>query len=490
MITSDCRVLLLIPIDPVDTHHRARQPSRMKILYLTFFESVTRNGIYETQVRQVLCEVSSKGRGQITVSHLAILPAAVVGRDEILVPFVNDRHALIAVEREYSRNGVVATIAWLPVVIPKRWKLGLPLLGLIPILSLSGLVLLYKVARERPDVIHCRSYPATLLAVLAKLVFKDVKIVFDPRGFWPEEGVVTGQWKAQSLTFRFWKRVEKFLLRRSDKVIALSASFADRITGMVKTADCQVIYASAEVGRFAQARELRDSRRKELRFEGRDVLVYCGSLPSWHDPQLIAEIFKVAGQSLHNLRLLVLTGYDRNKLETIFSAAGLRNEDFRIVAAHASDVSSYLAAADYGLVPLREITQHAMAVVADTMIGTKVAEYLAAGLPLIVNQQVGGLKSLMERYRIGIFFDRERLTAMVPGIQHMQENYGAYQRDCEAVAARYLALDQTACAYHDVYEQLLARPRDKSVELKTAVPECTTPSFPTPRTSGPRAETK
>lgn len=430
----------------------------MRILYITFFESVTDNGIYETQVKQFLCELSHRSGGTLSVSHLAILPAAVVGRDGLSTPFLGKKKQLRRIRDEYQESGVRCTFLWLPVLIPKRWKVGLPLVAFLPVLLLSYLFLLCRIARERPQIIHCRSYPATLLAILTKYIFKEIRVVFDPRGFWPEEGVVTGRWKEQSVTFKFWKRVEKFLLLRSDKVIALSESFAERIAGIVGTANCSVIYASAAVEKFVTSPELRNLRRRELGLEGRDVLVYSGSLPFWHDPQLIAAVFKAMGQALNNPGLLVLTGYDKTKLLSTFAAAGVDPKDFKILNAKADEVPGYLAAADYGLVPLKEITHPAMGVVADTMIGTKVAEYLAAGLPIVVNRQVGGLRSLMERYKIGVFFDSIRLECLAFDAERIQRDYAAYRSDCLLVSTRYLSLERTASAYHDVYSEFNLRP--------------------------------
>lgn len=422
----------------------------MRILYLTFFESVTDNGLYKTQVKQLLCKLAGRRSGELIVSHFAFLPAVEVWRKGLLTPFVSMRHELAALKSEYLQQGVTASIIFLPIIILKRWRstFPLPLLGLF--MALSVPILFCRIVRQRPDIIHCRSYIATILAIFMKWFFRDLKVVFDPRGFWPEEGVVMQRWGRSSITFRVWKGIERYLLRHSDKVIALSESFADRISELVKGSNCVVIYASADVNEFKLAGQVRDLKRRELGLEGKTVFVYNGSLHAWHDPLLLAQVHKILSQSIGNTKLLVITGYDRGKLEAVFRSAGLHTEDFLIVAAKPSEVAGYLVTGDFGLVPLREICQtDPMAIVAQTMIGTKVAEYLACGLPVIVNKNVGGMKSLMGRYRIGIFFDSKNLAGMVEDLQYIRNKY--LQTDCELVAERYFSLDQAAEAYYQVY---------------------------------------
>jgi glycosyltransferase involved in cell wall biosynthesis len=441
----------------------------MKLLYLTFFESVTHNGLYETQVKQLLLKLRAQYTQDIVVSCCAIMPAIEIGRTEIVAPFLTHRHELAALRNEFQEYGICATFCFLPVMLLKRWcsQLPLPILGML--LGLSVPALFYRIAGERPDIIHCRSYAATLIALLAKLVCRNIKIVFDARGFWPEEGVVANRWKEQSLTFRFWKCVEAYMLRRSDKVIALSDSFASRITGIVREADCAVIYASADVHNFQRARQFRNRRRRELGLQGKTVLVYNGSLHAWHDPWLLAQVYKAISRFLCHTRLLVITAYNRAKLQAVFRSAGLQINEFLIVAAEPGEVPSYLVAGDYGLVPLKEMREPtAMTVVADTMIGTKVAEYLACGMPIIVNKNVRGLKALMDRYRLGIVFDSKNLAALGQSIKCLSENYGEYQRDCESVAEHYLSLEQTARSYYHVYEEImLPRIRDDAVKTAT-----------------------
>lgn len=438
----------------------------MKILYLTFFEDVSHNGIYESQVKGLLYGLAAKYEQGINLSHIAILPAVVVGKGSVSFVHGKERKELYTVRREYEQRGIRTTFLFAPIVILKRWKShpGLILslfvmLGCVP-------ALLYKMMRERYDIVHCRGYAATVCAFAIKVFFRRLKVVFDPRGFYPEEGVVQARWSENSLSFRIWKKLEEWLLRKSDKVIALSEAFTDRISRIAPTADSSLIYAGVEVPRFRQARQSRESRRRELEVASSEVFVYNGSLGAWHDPALLARVFRFIRQGSANSKMLVITGHNKAKLQEIFRSAGLAPSDYVIVAGEHDEVPGYLAAGDMGIVPLKETDESgAINVVADTMIGLKVAEYLASGLPIVVNKNVRGIHALMARHKIGIFFDAGSLDGLLPNIRHIQDHYTEYQQDCALVASRYLSLTQTTESYYKVYQEILRDPR-RSFSLK------------------------
>jgi len=427
----------------------------MSVLYLTFFEPVVHNGIHETQVRQLLYQLGTTCGNTLKLSYCALLPAVEIGRTEVLLRFATERKELAALKHDLGASGVTTSIFFLPIILRKRWASSLPFPILALALALSTPLLLYKIYRTRPDVVHCRSYMATLLAVLARFVFRDIKVIFDPRGFWPEEGVVAGRWSETSLRFKFWKYVEKKLFTGSDKVIALSKPFADRVKSLADGADCSVIFTCADVHKFDQARLSRNAKRADLGMQGKMVFVYNGGLSAWHDPALLARIYKTISQSFSDTMLLLITGHSKQHLAAAFETEGVTQRDYLVVSAKPNEVPGYLATGDYGLVPLKTISRNTpMSVVAETMIGTKVAEYLSTGLPIIVNQNVGGLKTLMTEYSLGVTFDDGDLGRLPQAIFDFREHYSLAQRDCWFVAARYFSTEQVAKSYYQIYAEI------------------------------------
>ena len=424
----------------------------MKILYLTFFESVTRNGIYKSQVQELLCRLREEHGDEFEFTHVAICPSIIVGKRDILCPFLSERRDVEAVLEEYRAHGVEASVLYVPLVILKRWMShpSLPLLSLI--FALCFPALLVRSVRKQFDVIHCRSYVATAFAVALKMFFRNAKVIFDPRGFYPEEGVVHGRWTESSVSFRLWKRIEKFLIRRSDKVISLSETFSEHINKIDPLADCSLIYAGADLSQFRRDPQVRDIKREQLGLQGKTVFVYNGSLGTWHDPVLLGRIARNLCLQIPGSKFLVVSRYSESKLREIFTAQGLQEQDFLIAAADPNQVPSYLWCGDFGIVPLREIGHcAAINVVAETMIGLKVAEYLASGLPILVNQNIRGIRSLIREYPIGVYFASDHLENLGDAVRQIRARPAEYAAGCESVANNFLSLQHAVQSYRKVY---------------------------------------
>jgi len=431
--------------------------SAMRILYLTCFEQPIHSGIFESQVKRYLCKLATEKGSEIKVSQLAFRPAALIGRDGLSFPFVAERAWFRALKQEFARHKIDADVAFVPVLLSRRWSFYFNLPVLIVVVALTMPILLFKVTRGRYQIIHCRSYVSTFCALLVRFLFRSIKVVFDMRGFYPEEGLIQKTWTRHSLTFKAWKRIERFLIRHADHTIAVSESFEKRVTESGGNA-CSLIYLGTDIAKFREAAPLRMQTRTDLGLQGKTVFAYCGGLGSWHDPAILAKVGAAIGRNFMDAALLVLTPDDPLDLETQFLRAGLESERVRIMAVEPTEVPRYLCAADFGIVPLRDMDESDPAcVVADTMIGVKVTEYMAAGLPVIVNERVGGFRTLMTRFKIGVFFDSENLEAMMPKLRSMIEDIVTYHEDCRRVSEKFLSLDLAVTAYYDVYRNLLDR---------------------------------
>ncbi|MBK7706933.1 MAG: glycosyltransferase [Acidobacteria bacterium] len=79
------------------------------------------------------------------------------------------------------------------------------------------------IAKNKPDVLHGRVHLPTLMGAMArKLSRHKPKLLFDIRGFFPEEYTDAGVWPADGWLYRSAKRVERWLLRESDGFVVLT----------------------------------------------------------------------------------------------------------------------------------------------------------------------------------------------------------------------------------------------------------------------------
>jgi hypothetical protein len=118
------------------------------------------------------------------------------------------------------------------------------------------------------------------------------------------------------------------------------------------------------------------------------VFVYLGDMTEhgWHRPGFYKTFHHNLARHIDAFRFLFLTPeHSANLVSDAFSS-----EDRIIVASPPyGKIAEYLAAADYGMMFLHH---------SKIAVGTKIGEYLAASLPVIVNENCIGAVELLERH--------------------------------------------------------------------------------------------
>jgi hypothetical protein len=69
--------------------------------------------------------------------------------------------------------------------------------------------------KKKIDVFHARSHVAAMIGALAKNITGG-KLLFDIRGFFPEEYTDAGNWRENGRIYKTVKKTEKWLLKKSD----------------------------------------------------------------------------------------------------------------------------------------------------------------------------------------------------------------------------------------------------------------------------------
>jgi glycosyltransferase involved in cell wall biosynthesis len=301
-------------------------------------------------------------------------------------------------------------------------------------------------------VVHCRSYVAGVIGAAVRAV-SPVRLVFDMRGFWPEERVDGGLWPASGRLFRLAKRVERLLFRKSDAVIVLTERAAHILEAepyrhlIAPGTPVTVIPCCVDVRRFDAVEVPAEARDGE----GGRTLVYAGSVGTWYLLEEMLEFFAVARARDPRLRFLIL---NRGEHEAIRHAVASRALDGVTVAAAApAEIPAHLAAAHAGIYFIRPVFSKLGAS------PTKLGEYLAAGLPVVVNAGVGDADELVRAARVGVVverFDRDEYLAKWSALVELVAGDPALRRRCRQTARDTLALERGVERYRQVYRRLLA----------------------------------
>ena len=309
--------------------------------------------------------------------------------------------------------------------------------------------------RARVRVIHCRSYVPGLMGLAARAAAR-ARFIFDMRGFWPEERVEGGLWPPDGRLFRTAKRVERRLLGAADAVIVLTEP-ARRIVqngayhaALSPRARVTVIPCCVDLDRFAAP----NVWQADPRGAGPRTLVYAGSVGTWYMLREMLDFHRAARARDPELRLLILNRDRHDLITRAIEAAGA--EGVSVTACTPDEVPGHLQRAWAGLAFIRPLFSK------QASCPTKLGEYLAAGLPVVVNAGVGDVDEWLTAAGVGVIvqrFEGGEYRKSWDTLVAMAGDAGLRARCREAARDRFALADGVA-RYRAVYGALLgAEPR-------------------------------
>lgn len=304
------------------------------------------------------------------------------------------------------------------------------------------------------DIVHCRGYILADLALYAQKVLK-AKMIFDMRGWWPDEKVEAGVWSGAIYrpVYDYFKSLERKVFKLSDHGISLTFAGYDEI-GKLKLkplADCSVIPTCVDFKLFKPFDPaIRTSMRKQLKIDEEDkVILYSGSLGGNYSMALIFGLYKAMKKRTEKVKILLLTRTDKSFVEAEVMAAGVNMNDVRIATSDFPDVHKYLMAGDYGLVNYLKTY---------STIGrspTKLGEYWASGLPVVSESGIGDIDLLLNKYpESGVLVDDlneqgyDMAASKLLQMTTTKDQLRSYSKD-------YYDIEKGASKYKGIYDSLL-----------------------------------
>jgi glycosyltransferase involved in cell wall biosynthesis len=258
------------------------------------------------------------------------------------------------------------------------------------------------VQKKQIEMVHARGYIPATIALSLKKKFK-IKMIFDLRGLMAEEYVDALHWPKGGLRYRLTKRAERRIFAATDAVVTLTERIWPIINQWegLKGRDVHhaVIPCCVDLTRFTFSEEERARRRAELQLDEQLTLVYSGSLDGWYLTEEMAEFFARVVARRNDAHLLWLTNGKPDRVRQLMSARGINESHYSVRSVSAREVPSYLAAGDVGI----SFIKRCFSKIASSP--TKNGEYLACGLPLIINEGIGDSNALVTDWNAGVLIE-------------------------------------------------------------------------------------
>jgi glycosyltransferase involved in cell wall biosynthesis len=390
-----------------------------KTLYICYFG--IREPLVQTQVLPYLREIAKAG---IQVSLLTFEPKR--WRDD---------------EMSDETRALAATgIDWHSLRYHKRFSIAATSYDIA-----NGVRFITRFGRGRGvDVLHARSHIPLAMAFAANKLLR-LPVIFDLRGLMADEYMDAGVWKEGSLPFRVVKRLEKYGLKKASWVVVLTEKMrAFLIEQDMRDADTiSVIPCAVDFERMASRTE-----SKRERFE----LIYAGSVTGLYMLEEMGRFFLTLREVRPDAFFRILTIAQPEFVRETFDRVGIESKDYSVERAAPADVLKIVRGAHLAI-SFRKPTFSQIAASP-----TKIPEYLACGLPVVVNDGVGDTTEIIRSDTLGAVIDEFSVEAYrnaIDQIETIMADDGLQSRCIESARRRFDLVTVGGARYRAMYEEIV-----------------------------------
>jgi glycosyltransferase involved in cell wall biosynthesis len=403
-------------------------------LYICYFG--VREALVQTQVLPYLRELVKGGH------EIALLT---------FEPLAADTNA--RVDKETIRVGLLKEgIEWDWLRYHKRPSVPATLFDIM-----NGIRAATKIARRKSvDIFHVRGHLPAPIGVIVKKICGG-KLLFDIRGFMPEEYVDAGIWEKSGAIYKTFKRIERWVLKDADGFVVLTEKARQVLfpesagTGLDKLRrPVEVIPCCVDLSKYAiDSGATRHGVRRALKVEDKYVVAYVGSFGGFYMTDAMLDFLTTFKSQRPDMFAMVLTQREQEKISSALEDRGFKTSEFLVKGVPPNEIARYLSAADVAMSFIKPTYSK------QSSSPTKIAEYLAAGLPVISNKGVGDLDQLLEENRVGALVNELTPDGYLRAINEVIA-LGEIGEKCREVALREFNLTSIGGPrYRRIYERLL-----------------------------------
>jgi len=270
----------------------------------------------------------------------------------------------------------------------------------------------------------------TTWSACALSFFKRKPWIFELRDIWPESIRTVGAMKHDKI-IDILEKIELFLYKNSNKVIAVTDAFKTNLIGRgIPAEKIEVVTNGSNMELFAP-RPKDSDLLGSLGLSGKFIVGYIGTHGLAHSLDFIVKaISKVTDKDIHFL--FIGDGAMKGKIKTIAAELQLNNITF-LDPVSKEEVPRYLSCVDISLAPLKKEDNF------KAVIPSKIFEASAMQKPTLLGVQ-GQAQEILEKYAAGLCFEPESEEDFIEKLTQLKEDtqfYEQCQSGCTNLANAY-----------------------------------------------------
>lgn len=308
----------------------------------------------------------------------------------------------------------------------------------------------YLIIKYKVNIIYSEAFPGAIISHFLSRFFRVPHIVhsFEPH---TDYMVEAGVWSEKSWEAVLLKTYEKKIALKCYAIFTATGKMIERLRQAGVKCIIEKVPSCVDINHFKYRPDKREAIRNSLGIKDEEcVIVYLGKFGGMY---LDSEVFDFYAYCLKysrlQFRLLIFTPDDYGIVKEFIREKELDESLFVIGTLKKEDIPSYLSAADFGLVPVRQKPSKRFCS------PIKDGEYWACGLPIIIPEGISDDYIYAEQYGIGISvkdFTDKSLIEVVKQIDDWMANKS--REDVRYKARKFVEQDRNVEHYKLLYRKV------------------------------------
>lgn len=306
---------------------------------------------------------------------------------------------------------------------------------------------LFALKKDKITVIHARGVIPALIGFLPAKIL-GAKLFFDTRGLLADKYVGGGLLSQKSPTYRIIRRGEDFLLKRSDYFTVETHKHASVIR------DCYNNGLSEKMGVIPSCVDTDKfySLPKPYGHNGnaRLGLVYVGRIGTWYLIAEMLDFFNVLSAHIPGLHFIFITHDDPGPLYSIARNKGINASKIAVKKIETGKIPAFLREAGAGISFINPYKRYNSSPI-------KFGEYLASGIPVIINSGIGDCDEIILKEKVGVIINDFSFGAYEKAAEELNlflSEGEALRQRCVEAAKKHLSLEMGVNKYLDIYRRI------------------------------------
>lgn len=302
-------------------------------------------------------------------------------------------------------------------------------------------------------IVGCLALAGGYVYMLSRFFrFKTMVFCFEPHSEYMRE---FGIWSEKSLKYKVLNKVEFLEATKLDYVTAPTIHTVQLLKDWKSKSNVFHVPLSINTDKFAYSETDRQKIRKQYNIpEDRYLVLYLGKFSGiYYSEQTVAAFCKRLIDFDSRIFIFTISPNPLEEIQAAYLEAGLQSSDFLILhKIPFEEVNAHISASDIGLVAIPPLPSQKY------RSPIKVGEYLACGLPFIINRGIADDDILAETEQVGVVFKSLELNdieASLPVLKTLiDEDKEQLRKRCRAAAIKHRGLHNSVDLLTKIVEEV------------------------------------